>query len=330
MLKKEIIDNLILTGIEQKELFKEARRQRALYYKNKAVLRGVIELTNICRVNCDYCPMRRDNAKVNDLYFLQDEEIILDAVKTIKDNGINVVFFQAGETPKTTKLVGEIIPKIKEIYNNDVEILLNLGIKTPDEYKYLYEQGATSYILKHETSDPIIHQKLRHEPLDNRIEAIENLLKIGFKVGTGMIVGLPGQTIESIADDILLAKKLGVHMASVSPFVPAPNTPLDTQPNGSVDISLNAIATMRMISPEWLIPSVSALEKTTGGGQQGGFNAGANVMTVNFTPSIQSDKYLIYGKDRFVVKTEYALKTLEEACLSPSKSIFSQKVEGVI
>jgi biotin synthase len=108
----------------------------------------------------------------------------------------------------------------------------------------------------------------------------------------------------------------------VSPFVPAPNTPLENLPSGSNNIALNAIATMRIISPRWLIPSVSAMEKNVEGGQQRGFNAGANVMTVNFTPRDHSQKYLIYGKDRFLVKSQYARETIDKASLSPSKSIF--------
>jgi biotin synthase len=323
MLKEEIINKLMLTGIEQEQLFEEARNARKQYFNDKAVLRGVIEITNICRVNCDYCPMRRDNIKNNNVFTLEDEDLILETVKEIKANGINVVFFQGGETPKTTKLIGELIPKVKEIYEGEVEILLNLGIKTEKEYKYLYDQGATSYILKHETSDSNLHMKLRHEPLEKRIQAIKTLMDIGFKVGTGMILGLPGQTIDSIANDILLAKELGVHMCSVSPFVPAPNTPLEELPSGSNNMALNAIAIMRLISPSWLIPSVSAMERTAEGGQQRGYNAGGNVMTINFTPPKESGKYLIYGKDRFVVKATYAKQTLESVGLVPSKSIFA-------
>ncbi|WP_214803151.1 radical SAM protein [Exiguobacterium sp. ERU656] len=322
MNKEEIVKALNYSGAQQEELFKKARLVRNKYYDQSAILRGVIEITNLCRVNCDYCPMRRDNSKNNKVYTLNDEVKILEAVKEIKKNGINIVFFQAGEVPGTTKLIGNIIPKIKEMYDNDVEILLNLGIKSKKEYQYLYDQGATSYILKHETSDSDLHLKLRHEPLEGRIQAIKDLIDIGFKVGTGMIVGLPGQTIDSIAEDILLAKELGVHMCSVSPFVPAPNTPLENVPNGSSEISLNAISIMRLVSPHWLIPSVSALEKNGTGGQKLGFNAGSNVMTINFTPTSESEKYLIYGKDRFVVKTQYARKLLESVNLKPRKSVF--------
>ncbi|WP_137791902.1 radical SAM protein [Bacillus sp. E(2018)] len=323
MLISEIVENLQLTGKSQQDLFQRAREARRNSYNDRAVLRGVIEVTNICRVNCDYCPMRRDNMKNNDTYILDNEELILNTVREIKANGINIVFFQGGETNKTTKLIGEIIPKVRKIYNDDVEILLNLGIKKKEEYEYLFAQGATSYILKHETSNEQIHQKLRHEPLGRRIQAIEDLLSTGFKVGTGMITGLPDQTVESVAEDILLAKNLGVHMCSVSPFVPAPNTPLSEHLSGDNNIALNAIAIMRLLSPHWLIPSVSAMEKNLEGGQQAGFNAGANVMTINFTPPVQSDKYLIYGKDRFVVKTDYAKQTLKSVGLKPCKSIFS-------
>ncbi|EJR29917.1 biotin synthase BioB [Bacillus mycoides] len=327
MNKHEVIERLTTIGKEQELLFQEARESRFQAYGDISLLRGVIELTNQCRVNCNYCPMRRDNMKNNNIFML-DEKAILNAAQNIKNNNINIVFFQAGEIPATTKFIGEIIPKVKEIFNGDVEILLNLGVKKREEYKYLRDQGATSFILKHETSDPILHEALRHEPLKVRIQAITDLLELGYFVGAGSIIGLPNQSIESIAEDILLAKRLGVHMSSVSTFIPAPNTPLENLPNGSINTTLNAIATMRLLSPQWLIPSVSALEKTMKGGQVLGYHAGANVMTINFTPDSQSDKYLIYGEDRFVVKLNHAQETLKSAGLKATTSIFNQLLKN--
>ena len=315
--KKDLLEMLTVTGSAQDELFKEARKLREDSFGNQVIVRGVTEVTNLCRVNCDYCPMRRDNTRTNSTFILSEDQI-LQAVEYIKEYGIKVVFFQAGEVPQTTKIIGEVIPKIKEMFDGDIEVLLNLGNKPREEYAYLKEQGADSYIIKHETSDPVLHEKLRYETLEYRLQYLKTLLELGYKVGTGTIVGLPGQNLESIADDILLAVELGVHMSSVAPFIPAPRTPLENHPYGSVNTALNAIAAMRLVSPSWYIPTVSALEKIEKGGQLRGLEAGANVLTINFTPNTERQKYLIYGQERYVVRTNHVAEMLDQAGLQPS------------
>lgn len=317
MNKEDILHKLCASGEEQQELFRRAREIRDEHFPQGVCVRGVIETTNLCTCNCDYCPMRRDNLKMNEVYSLNEQEI-LGAVQQIRTCGIHTVFLQAGETPMTTGSLGEAIGKIRSLYDGDVAIILNLGVKTVEEYAYLYEQGATGYILKFETSDSVNHERLRHESYEQRIEAIRHLLNIGYSVGTGMIIGLPGQTLDTIADDILLAQSLKVQMCSVSPFLPAPNTPLQSHPPGSIQMTLNAMAIMRLLSPDWLIPSVSALEKISTGGQVAGLRAGANVITVNYTPKKESDKYHIYGENRFVVTLGHALQTIEAAGLNAS------------
>lgn len=190
------------------------------------------------------------------------------------------------------------------------------------QYERLRELGATSYILKHETSDPVLHEQLRQEPLHERLRCLRDLLDLGYRVGTGIISSLPGQTLDSIVDDIELAASLRVHMCSVSPFVPAPNTPLELSPAGSNDLALNALACLRLHRPELLIPSVSALEKTSSGGQTKGLAAGANVMTINFTGDTNRKRYLIYGKDRYVVRKQHAESLLQAAGLRSRGSVF--------
>jgi biotin synthase len=146
---------------------------------------------------------------------------------------------------------------------------------------------------------------MRHSSFVNRVEGLRTLLRTGYKVGTGAILGLPGQTIESLADDLLLARDIGAHMVSASPFIPAPDTPLADHPPGEVNVTLNFIALARLMNPRWLIPSVSALETRQSGGQSAGLAAGANVLTVNFTPDKERENYLIYGKDRYIVRNDH-------------------------
>jgi biotin synthase len=127
-----------------------------------------------------------------------------------------------------------------------------------------------------------------------------------------MIVGLPDQTLEDLAKDILFASSLDVKMVSASPFMPAINTPLQQYKQGSFNNNLNAIAIMRILNPQRLIPSVSALEKIEKGGQAKGIDAGANVLTINFTPQRNKENYLIYGQDRFVSNIEH-IKSIVQA-----------------
>ncbi|MDQ7809142.1 radical SAM protein [Amycolatopsis sp. A133] len=327
--RSEIREMLLARGTEQEEIFARARQAREECFGSTVVLRGVVEVTNVCRVNCDYCPMRRDNTSGNDRYFMSVEDI-LGRAELIKDAGIDVILLQGGETPRELSAVEEAIPRIRALFDDRVEILLNLGNMRKAQYARLREAGATSYILKHETSDPALHRKLRHESLEEGLRCMRDLLDLGYKVGTGLISDLPGQSLDSVVDDIELAGETGVHMCSVSPFVPARDTPLQLGVPGSVDLALNVLACLRISYPELLIPSVSALEKTSAGGQSRGLAAGANVMTVNFTGDSDRHRYLIYGKDRFVVKMQHVRELLRAAGLRVRGSVFLDEGAPVV
>ena len=308
-------------GSAQQQLHARAAAIRDRVFQRSVVIRGVIEITNLCRVNCDYCPMRRDNTRQNTPYILESSAI-LSAARAIRDAGVNVIVFQGGEIPQTTRLLLDVLPKVRQLFDDQVEILLGLGVKSEAEYRALKEHGADTCILKHETADPVLHREIRQEELEVRLTAIRTLLQLGYRVGSGCIVGLPGQSIESLADDILLAHSLGVHMCSASPFVPASDTPMAGASPGSVARTLNMIATMRIVNPAWLIPTVSALEQQSAGGQGAGLRAGANVMTANFTPPDQQKNYLIYGGTRHIVGTEHVRRQLDMAGLVAGGSIW--------
>jgi len=312
---------LLAKDDQQKRLFAAARRARHTAFGNRVIVRGLMEVTNLCRVNCEFCPMRRDNTRRNTIFELSEAQI-LETAAQIKEAGINIVFLQAGEVKKTTQIVGNVLPKIRAMFGGVVELLLCLGNKSEKEYIFLRNQGATSYILKHETSDPELNEKLRHSSFENRIEGLRTLVRTGYKVGTGTIVGLPGQTIESVADDLLLAREIGTHMVSASPFIPAPDTPLAHHPPGDINVTLNFIALARLMNPRWLIPSVSALESRRSGGQFAGLAAGANVLTVNFTPANERENYLIYGKDRYIVRNDYVNEIVAKSGMERAASVF--------
>jgi biotin synthase len=314
-------------GSEQRQLHAQAAAIRDRVFRRTVVVRGVIEITNVCRVNCDYCPMRRDNTRQNTPYTLH-RDAILSAARAVRDAGVNVIVFQGGETPQTTRLLLDVLPKVRELFDDRVETLLGLGVKSEADYRALKESGADTYIMKHETSDAVLHRRIRQEDLDVRLTAIRLLLRLGYRVGSGCIVGLPDQTLESLADDILLAHSLGVHMCSASPFVPTADTPMAAAAAGSIARTLNMIATMRIVNPEWLIPTVSALEQQSAGGQGAGLRAGANVITVNFTPPEQRRNYLIYGGTRHIVEIEHARRQLDTAGLVAGGSVWLNATGG--
>lgn len=306
--RNELVAALRARGAEQRDLHAAALAVKKREFGDDVVLRGVIEIGNVCRVNCTYCPMRRDNNRENSNFFMPAPKI-LDRAGHIKDAGIDVILLQAGETPKAAAIALEAVPRIVELFDGAVEIILNLGSLGHRTYQRLHDSGAKTYILKHETSSDVLHAETRFERLSQRMREWYLARDAGFRMGTGVISGLPGQDHESLADELVFLRSMDPDMISVSPFVPAPDTPLADVGPGDVDDALNFLALTRLEHPRALIPSVSALEKNSSGGQGAGIAAGGNVMTINFTGD-HKDEYLIYGKQRFVVKTDHVERVL--------------------
>jgi biotin synthase len=306
--RKELLDALRSRGAGQRDLHAAALDAKRRAFGDGVVLRGVVEIGNVCRVNCTYCPMRRDNNRENQTFFMSPDDM-LERARRIKDAGIDVILLQAGETPKAAAAALEALPRIVALFDGAVEVILNLGSLGHASYRRLREAGATTYILKHETSSDVLHEETRFERLSQRLKEWYLARDAGFRMGTGIISGLPGQDYESLADELVFLRSMDPDMISVSPFVPAPDTPMAHVPPGDVDDALNFLALTRLEHPGALIPSVSAMEKNANGGQGAGIAAGGNVMTINFTGDHQGE-YLIYGKQRFVVKTDHVERVL--------------------
>ncbi|MDJ0732581.1 MAG: radical SAM protein [Nostocaceae cyanobacterium] len=307
----DITELLQLEGEMQQQLFERAREVRHLHGGDEVMLRGVIEISNYCQKNCDYCAMRAANQGLERYRFSAEE--ILSIAEDIKNtNTISTIFLQSGQDPLCDSVLEEVIPELKKL---NLNILLCLGQRPKEVYFKFAELGADSYILKFETSDPELYKEIAYTPLEKRLQCISWLQEAGFKVGTGNIVGLPKQTLDTLVEDILLAIQLQPNFVSSSPFIPNQDTPLEKLPYGNLNHTLNTMAIYRLALPSALIPTVSALEKIHKGGQLMGLNAGANVLTINFTPTRYRRKYRIYSDKRFVVSLEHALKTIEEAGL---------------
>jgi len=307
--RDEIRRQIQARGAEQQELFERAREVRNAAQGDKVNIRGVIELSNSCGENCLYCAMRRDNHLLN--RYTLDEETILSVADQIIDTGISTVFLQSGESVKCGHLLESVIPKIYQKYH--CGILLCAGKKDIETYRRYKEAGADGYILKFEAANPVLYESSTGANHEERLSCIRNIRSAGMKLGTGNIAGLPNQTVGDIVDDIFLAAELLPDFVSVSPFIPNNGTPYEKASKGDIDLTLNIMAIWRIVFPNALIPTVSALEYIHPDGQAAGLNAGANVITVNFTPKENRDKYAIYAKDRFVVNIDHAYKTAKQA-----------------
>lgn len=290
MNKDELID--ILSDNSKNEwLFKEADRIRHENVGDEVHLRGLIEFSNICKRQCKYCGLRSANKEIERYRILKDEIISLskNAVKL----GYKTIVLQSGEDDYyDTDKMCEIIREIKKL---DVALTLSIGEKTYDEYKAFKEGGADRYLLRIETTDENLYKNMHpNASYENRVECLYNLKKLGFETGTGCLVGLPEQTIESLANDILFFKKLDADMIGIGPFIPHKETPLKDVSKGDFWLALKVMALTRINMPDINIPATTAMETLNPNGRIIALQSGANVVMPNVTSTEYRAKYEIY------------------------------------
>jgi biotin synthase len=219
---------------------------------------------------------------------------ILATVEKIYEADIKTIVLQSGEDFwYDVKFISDLIKEIKESF--DVAITLSLGERKFTEYNEWRNAGADRYLLKHETANPRIYTKIHYkQKLTERLDHLLYLKSIGFQIGSGNIIGLPNQTIEDIADDLILCKKFECDMASFSPFIPASDTPFKNIEKASLELTLKTMAAARIVLKDVHIPSTTALGVLSKEGRIKGLRTGANVIMPNFTPSPFSQNYKIY------------------------------------
>ena len=311
MNKKEIVE--YLKDDEKKEaLFKKADRIREKYCGDKVLLRGIIEFSNHCVRNCFYCGLRRDNKKI--MRYRMSESLILDTVRKIYKAGIKTVILQSGDDPGfRTDALCRLVKTIKARFPK-MAITLSVGERPLRDYKKFKDAGADRYLLKHETANKSLYAKLHPgQNLKQRIGILKYLKKLGYDLGAGNIVGLPGQTEEDLAGDVLLMKKLKLDMAGIGPFIPQKDTPFGANFSGSADLTLKVLALTRITLPKVNLPATTALATVDRhNGQLKALNSGANVIMCNFTPQNFRKDYWIYdNKERASLKK--AIQTIKQA-----------------
>jgi biotin synthase len=296
--KADIEYALSLKGTTQMaELFAFADEIRRQHVGDGILLRGIVEFSNHCDNTCKYCGLNKTNTNLK-RYQLTDRQI-LDCVEQVANAGIGTVVLQSGEqTDLDAYWLAGIIREIKTKLN--IAITLSVGERQFDDYALWKEAGADRYLLKIETTNRQLYQNLHPQmTLDNRFRCSRDLKTLGYQNGSGNIIGLPGQTISDIADDILFFAGQRFAMIGIGPFIPHPATALSDCPPGNVEMVLKTIAVTRIITKDTHLPATTAIGSLNGNDYRpAALMAGANVLMPNFTPLPWRQLYEIYPGKR--------------------------------
>lgn len=294
---------LISSDLESIEyLYEKAREIRHRIYGNDVYVRGLIEFTNFCKNNCYYCGIRRDNKNI-ERYRLTKEEI-LNCTDIGYSLGFRTFVLQGGEDPYfTTDKMVDIISSIK-LNHPDCAITLSIGEKSYESYKAFFDAGVNRYLLRHETANNCHYTKLhpKEMSLENRKKCLLDLKEIGYQVGCGFMVGSPYQTIDNIVEDLIFIKELNPHMVGIGPFIPHKDTIFKNKSAGNLDLTLKILSIIRLMIPNILLPSTTALGTIDPIGREKGILAGANVVMPNLSPKDVRSKYILYDNKAFTGK----------------------------
>lgn len=292
LIREDLVALLSADDEESIALFNLANEIRARFVGDEVHLRGIIEFSNHCARNCFYCGLRKDNLELA-RYRMPPWEIIESAGRAA-ELGCRTIVLQSGEEGfYSSEIMTGIIQAIKK--DNDVAITLSLGDRPRQDYDLFRKAGADRYLLKHETSDPRLFACLRPgTSLEGRLKRQRWLSELGYQVGSGNMVGLPGQTLETLADDILLFRKMGIEMAGIGPFIPGDRTPLAGETGGTIKMTLKTLAAARLAMPRLHLPATTSAATIDPLGRVKALQCGANVIMPNMTPSKYRGDYCIY------------------------------------
>ena len=302
----------------------KARKVREAYYGKDVYLRGLIEISNICRNNCYYCGIRSGNTNC-ERYRLSKEQI-LSCCDVGYELGFRTFVMQGGEDPfYTDELIVSIIRDIKKKYT-DCAVTLSLGEFEKESYQKFFDAGADRYLLRHETADKAHYEMLHPAGMsfEHRMKCLRDLKEIGYQVGTGMMVGSPYQTAEHLVKDLRFLKEFKPHMVGMGPFIPHHDTRYADCTAGTVEMTVRLLAIIRLLLPDVLLPATTALGTIDPVGREKGLLAGANVIMPNLSPADVRAKYLLYDNKK-VAGDEAA-----EAVREMEKRIASVGYEAVV
>jgi biotin synthase len=302
--RERIISLLGSDSKQQSALFQKADSIKKLEAGNKVFFRGLIEFSNICSKDCYYCGIRKSNAQVERFNLLDDE--ILDAAMFAYKEGYASIVMQSGELESESFIsrIDRLVKKIHQKTNAKLRITLSVGEQTEETYKRWYESGAHRYLLRIESSNSDLYEKLHpangKHLYSRRLKALESLKKIGYQTGTGVMIGLPFQTMADLADDLLFMKKFEIDMVGMGPYIEHHHTPLFEYRHSLLPLderfmlSLRMIAVLRILMPKINIAAATALQAIDKMGREKALKAGANVIMPNITPGKYRNNYKLY------------------------------------
>lgn len=286
------------------QLFQRAQSVKLQTIGNKVYFRGLVEFSNICAKDCLYCGIRKSNEKVI-RYEATDDEI-LEACRFAWQNRFGSVVLQSGElsSPAFVNRVDLLLRKIKHLSNNELGITLSCGEQSLETYYQWRESGAHRYLLRIESSNPELYRKIHPKndfhSFDRRLQALQNLKTSGYQVGTGVMIGLPFQTTDDLARDLLFLKQLDVDMVGMGPYIEHEDTPLYKFRNllktkqERFDLALKMIATLRLLMPDINIAAATALQAIDAAGREKALTIGANILMPNLTSIKYRKEYQLY------------------------------------
>ena len=276
-------------------LAEKATAKRKELYGNTVYIRGLIEVSNICRNDCLYCGIRAGNPHC-DRYRLTEEDI-LSACEEGYGLGFRTFVLQGGEDGHfTDERLISLLTAIKAAHP-DCAVTLSLGERSGESYRKLFEAGADRYLLRHETATKSHYERLHPAPLsfDNRMKCLRDLREIGYQVGCGFMVGSPYQTAEDIARDLEFIADFKPDMCGIGPFIPHKDSVFADFPSGTLELTCYLLSIIRLIHPPVLLPATTALGTIHPEGRELGILAGANVVMPNLSPASVRKKYMLYN-----------------------------------
>ncbi len=299
-LTEEELASLLAEPATEEAMALAADRVRAAFVGDAVHLRGLIEFSSFCRRNCHYCGLRRENEKAG-RYRLTPEEIVALAEKA-RGYGYHTVVLQSGEDGWfTAERLADVIRAVKRL---DVAVTLSVGERPIGDYRAWRDAGADRFLLRIETTDRALYERL-HPGMsyDERRRCLRDLKRLGYEVGTGCLVGLPGQTIDSLARDVLFFQAIDADMVGIGPLVPNEDTPLKGAPPGDMGLVRRMVAAIRLLLPEANIPATTAMETLSPGARERILRSGANVVMPNVTEGEARRLYALYPGKACVADT---------------------------
>ncbi|MBO8160214.1 MAG: [FeFe] hydrogenase H-cluster radical SAM maturase HydE [Thermosipho sp. (in: Bacteria)] len=287
----EDLEYILSTNKFDNQIFELADKIRKKYVGEEVHIRAIIEFSNYCKMDCLYCGLRSENKNLK-RYRMTPQEI-LDRAKLIAEKEIKTVVLQSGEDPYyTTEIIEYLISEIKKL---DMAVTLSIGERSFEEYKIWKEAGADRYLMRHETADEQLYDKLHpSDTFENRKRHLLTLKKLGYEIGAGCMVGLPGQGALELAKDLIFLRDIDSDMIGIGPFIPNPHTPLKNEKGGDLNTTLKVIALARILVPTANIPATTAMGSIHPFGRQMALKCGANVIMPNLTPNPYRPNYTLY------------------------------------